>query len=1089
MDTQQILKQLNNKKHLELESFGTIDNEDIFDEIVSNLTYKEEYIDYDNLFLKLKQTGLNVITFNICSLQAKFDELKDLIYEINKSKKIVHIIGLQEIWNVSHPEYFTIPDYNLYINQRVKHKGGGVGFYVHTSLDCTVIPHLTVMEEFVFESIAVEIKIENESYNFVNYYKSNNAHHSLSISDFTEYLAQYLDHVVSLVPENTFILSDSNINLLCKNSRGIEDYLNTLYSFGYFPIFRKATRIQSNNIFSLIDHVFVSNPNIITCALQNIQNFSDHNMLYFNIENRTKNEEKSKIKYQRQINCSNIEKFKNLLVDVDWNFLYSCDDINIAAETFNRMFKANFEKCFPLKKFRLLKNKCPIQEFMNKKLLKLRKQKRKLMAIAKLTKDTSDLENFKKVRNDYNRKVKQAKAEYFHQKIKTNRNPKELWKNLKNFTNLGKGKDNEMSNEIENEEGILIRDPTEIANSFNKFFMSVGNMKRKNLVSTDSDFRQFLGERPKQSCKFFLCEPDEVLLEIEKLKNKTSQDIAGVSSKFLKQIAVEISAPLCYIYNLSLSTGTFPNVWKTSHTVPIFKDSGDRTNMSNYRPVGIISAFSKILEKIVYSRVYTYLERNNFFFKCQFGFRENKNVPQALVKVLNYIAQGLNTNKHVILLLLDVSKAYDCVDYQILFEKMENAGIRGICLDWFRSYLTDRKQTVKINNKFADLFLEITIGVIQGSSLSSLLFLIYINDLFRCTKLFSVLFADDSSFGYSHKNLEILISDFNKEIKKVLDWFRANKLTLNFEKTKAILFSNSSQSQNQCPPIFIDTNSVGCTDPKKVYKIKLVEQNDSVRLLGLWIDPLLTFKEFSKKICKKLSFALFAMRKLRNTLNSKVMKLLYNSFFHSHLEFSSLFLLSLKHKEFSKVVNLQKQAIRLIYKLPRKSHTAEAFYTLDILPFEVLCKFNAIKFMTNIKTNSIGAFRGDWLSNHEISGRTLRHSEEYYIPKSINSKTEKLPLTTFAKIMNECLKQFQSTVICEFEILRSTLLKKYYDLNECNDSVSCFICLKMSEARVERDKKLKEKEERIRKLIKEKGLEKKGRIDKVKDNYKNIFQV
>ena len=228
------------------------------------------------------------------------------------------------------------------------------------------------------------------------------------------------------------------------------------------------------------------------------------------------------------------------------------------------------------------------------------------------------------------------------------------------------------------------------------------------------------------------------------------------------------------------------------------------------------------------------------------------------------------------------------------------------------------------------------------------------------------------------------------------------------------------------------------------------------------------------------------MRKLGNTVNSKVMKLLYYSFFHSHLEFSSIFLLATKKPIFNKIVSLQKQAIRLLLKLPRKSHTAEAFYTLDILPFEVLCKFNAVKFMTNIRINRTLAFRKDWLLNHEISGRRLRNSDEYYVPKGINSKVEKLPMISFAKIMNENHELIQLSIGENLQTLRTNFLKVYYNKNECYDTANCFICSKMSEVRMEKDKREKRKEKRIEKLIKEKGIKKKARIEKVNFQYKGI---
>lgn len=438
----------------------------------------------------------------------------------------------------------------------------------------------------------------------------------------------------------------------------------------------------------------------------------------------------------------------------------------------------------------------------------------------------------------------------------------------------------------------------------------------------------------------------------------------AISSRVIKLTYSSFITPLTHIMNLSLLKGVFPSELKIAKVIPLFK-SGDSMSFSNYRPVSVLPLFSKILERLMYSRLLSFINENKTLYKFQFGFREGHSPDLALIYLVDKISNALENGDFVLGLFLDFSKAFDTVDHNILFDKLEFLGIRGTTLSWFQSYLNTRKQYVEYNS-VKSTEMTISCGVPQGSILGPLLFLLYINDLADVSdKLFALLFADDSNMFLSGKNPDELIESMNIEIEKVICWLRTNKLSLNLKKTHYIIFH-----RRRAKPLFRNA---------MVIDNVTIERTTHTKFLGVIIDEYLTFSRHIQFIKGKISRALGILYKCKKYFNWPTLLTLYNTFISPYYSYCNTVWGGTFPTYLEPLLKLQKRAVRMIMGADRLAHSDPLFRKLGILSVKKIhiysCQLVLFKFEAELLPNIFDGFfiRNDTIHNHFTRQRSLLH--------------------------------------------------------------------------------------------------------------------
>ena len=643
-----------------------------------------------------------------------------------------------------------------------------------------------------------------------------------------------------------------------------------------------------------------------------------------------------------------------------WQEVY-VDEINTAYEAFLHTYISLYDKSCP----RILhkqKNKYNKKPWMSRGLQNACKKKNKLYRDFIKARTQEAETKYKVYKNKLTTIMRQAKKDYYSALLERNKsNIKETWNTLKKVMGKERGPPSTPCYFI-NEDGVRLENMNDVTNEFNSYFVNVGPKLAKNIDNhDDSGLGTIEGSRVLQSMYLSDISESDILKIVSILQNKTSTDNDGLDMFIIKRTIDCIVEPLCYIFNLSFHTGTFPDKMKVAKVIPFFKE-GDKHMFSNYRPVSLLSQFSKILEKIFVQKLDCFIENNGLLNECQYGFRTGRSTASAVMNIVEDITSAIDKKLYTIGVFIDLKKAFDTIDHSLLLKKLRTYGMRGVVLDWLTSYLTNRQQYTQFANNTSGN-LEIKCGIPQGSVLGPKLFILFLNDICDVsTLLHFVLFADDTNFYCSANNIDELIQKMEQEMVKLKKWFDINKLSLNLKKTKFMVFSKRKKTENM-------VLSMAGTNIERVKETKF---------LGVILDEQLNWKEHVSYVRKKISKGIFVLNKVKHILDYSAMRTLYCAMILPYLSYCAEVWGNTYKETTEPVFLLQKRAIRIIHKARYRDNTHELFTKSKLLKFKDLVELQTLLVMYKASTKSLPNNLQNMFSIIENEGRRKGHFRHLY---------------------------------------------------------------------------------------------------------------
>lgn len=650
--------------------------------------------------------------------------------------------------------------------------------------------------------------------------------------------------------QSILVVGDINIDTLSPES---DEYLCLLTEHGFEQAITKPTRKNA-----CLDHISVKS-NVSAIGIVCESDITDHKIVIAGLGSKVT--KKNSVKFR---NLLNYEAVLEEMKQTDWAAVLNQSDTNIAATNFITIL----DKAITInsKTVKVSKSQSVIEPWMTTGLLRCARHRDKLHSKQKKEPNNEVLKLiYTRYRNFYKKLIRNIKNEYEKDQLHSNiKNPKMLWKSIKNICNF-KTKNNNATDLT-----TIHNDPVESLNITNRYFASVGQnlareIIRKTNTTEDELATNMKGKEPPESLFLEPTDPHEIISIINNLKTGSAPGLDGITPLLLKTIKNAIAEPLAHIFNLSIGNGVFPTAWKISAITPIFKD-GTRNAPENYRPISLLSVISKLLEKVVNKRLVKFVESHGLLSPRQFGFRHNKSTEDAVILLSELVATYLDSGNSCIGVFLDLAKAFDTVSTKILLKKLQYFGIRGLSHDWFKSYLTNREQLIKIES-VKSATLPVNYGVPQGSILGPTLFLLYMNDIHDLNNNMInaeiICYADDTAIIFKGRNWEDTYNSTEMGMVAINDWLANNLLTINHKKTKYLCFHKTAASQPNIP------NHI------KIHTCKLtqildcncqsIDRTNSIKYLGVILDQNLNFKEHTLSLANRIRKTAAILKKLRNS--------------------------------------------------------------------------------------------------------------------------------------------------------------------------------------------------------------------------------
>ena len=773
--------------------------------------------------------GLVMASLNINGLLPHIDELRLFL-----STAKIDILAINETKldsTISNTE-LCITEFDLVRNDRKcngRH-GGGVCFYIKKNLNFHIRKDL---HDESLEILSIEIiKPRSKSFVVTTWYRPPSS--SLDLFRAFEEIVEKID----CTGLDYYILGDLNCDYLCPEKANLAtSYLRNIADvYGLSQLISEPTRITKTTK-TLIDVCFTNNPERITDSGVNHLGISDHSIVFMTRKARYE-PIPSRIVQMRKLKNLDTEMFLSDLEQMPWTDVLTFEDPNDMWTHWKRNFMSCVDNHAPIVSKKIGKRNSP---WISADLKHKMRQRDSLKRDAILSNSEIDWQQYKRARNLTNNAIKLAKKNYYTRNFELNSaNPRKTWQLIGDLNGRNSSNSKNVSALKTGEQ--IITSSAEIAESFNEHFTSIAKSLADDLPRSGVKPESYL----KPANTVFSLKPPSTKLVCEllcRIDDKKAVGLDGIPNKLLKLSANIVGPSLSEIFKKSILTGAFPREWKVSRVTPVFKKGEKKNDVDNYRPISVVSTISKIFERIVFDQFSSYLNDNDILTTCQSGFRTLHSTLTSLIEATNYWSVNIDKGLFNGVIFIDLKKAFDTIDHEILLNKLLNYGVDQQSIKWFESYLSNRFQRVSVNGSLSDPS-AVDFGVPQGSNLGPLLFLVFINDLPNCLSMGSArMFADDTNISVIGQSITDLEPVLNAELQNIREWLLSNRLSLNVAKTEFMIIGSrqkfTAHKNDASIQVKIDDNEI--------------EKVEYAKSLGVTIDKNLNWSVHIQNLTKKVS--------------------------------------------------------------------------------------------------------------------------------------------------------------------------------------------------------------------------------------------
>ena len=626
---------------------------------ITNVTFNE-YAGY-----------LSILNLNVRGLRSNFTLLKGFLSVIHMIPKIIVITESHlEDNEVNH---FNLNGYRQSFTNRSR-LGGGIMVYIHHSLDYSINDKFSGVFNS-HESLFFTLKLPcNKKIDFLCIYRPPNN----DMTEFTQFLRSIPDRVYR---GGCVIVGDLN---KCP-TRDIStshyiDMKNFLNGKQFRQLVKYPTFFSYNASPSILDHVW-TNTNFTSHCFVFTTPVADHvpSVTFLKVSAKLPNV-RLRFRDFSKLNISYLcETFHDKFDSFYRELFFNCLSLNQKFKFLTQWLEAACEFYFPIRE-KIVSHRRYTQPWMTTDIVKLIRKKHKLFSVFK--KGLITYESFSTYCKGLKVLLRLVENCYHRRRFNDLKHDlRKKWRHLSGL--LGRDVDDEI-NEISSDSGSSLTEPEEQAKAFKEFFTNIPKKLQSELPRANSNFGLVIEENPVSLETFEPVTEGEILIVLNDLKNNST--LSDIPVRFLKLISPFVAKVLCPLFNDCLEQGYYPRPLKQSNIRPIFK-AGDKTCLKNYRPISLLPTINKIFEKIIYKRIYKFFATNHLISDNQFGFLRERSTTQAIIKLIDHALPAISNKNFSVIVMIDLSKAFDCVDHRLLIAKLHRYGLRGEALKLLISYL------------------------------------------------------------------------------------------------------------------------------------------------------------------------------------------------------------------------------------------------------------------------------------------------------------------------------------------------------------------------------------------------------------------